>query len=342
MKKLLIVLIVASCLQTNAQDVHFSQYFTSPMTLNPASTGLVACDWRVASNFRSQWGSVNAVPYQTGTISFDIATLKGKMNGNSIGVGILGVYDQSGTGSLKNITTGLSLAYHKTIGSDEEKPRFLSIGVQGYLVQKSIDFTKLRFETQYEPTTGGTPYPSNENFTNADLTYPDFNAGIMYSGYVNERANIYCGLSYYHITQPVETFLNGNHKINSRITATLGGSFQMNENMMLYASSSYQQQGKAYELLIGSAVGFILNPLHEEDVKNNVFYLGTWYRYGDALAPYIGFEWGKTKLGLSYDVNLSGFTPATKSQGAIEISLIYDGCIIRNEQRTYNFACPRF
>lgn len=342
MRKLFIAIGALLTLQAEAQDVHFTQYFTSPLTLNPANTGLVNCDWRVSGNYRSQWGSVNSTPYVTGTLSFDIATLKGKLNGDALGIGVLGLYDKSGTGALQNITTGLSIAYHKRLSSDEEKPQNLSIGVQGFLTQKSIDFNKLKFESMYDPATGGTPYASGENFGNADLTYPDFNAGIMYSGYVNERANMYAGFSYYHITQPVETFLNGNHKINSRVTASLGGSLQMNENMMLYASGMYQQQGKANELLLGAAAGFIMNPNHEDDVANTIFYLGAWYRYGDAIAPYVGFEWAKAKLGVSYDVNLSGFTPATKGNGALEVSLIYNGCIIRNETRTYNFACPRF
>lgn len=342
MKKIFLALGALLSLQAVAQDVHFTQYFTSPLTLNPANTGLVNCDWRVSGNYRSQWGSVNSTPYLTGTISFDIATLKGKLNGDALGIGVIGLYDKSGTGALQNITTGLSLAYHKRLSNDDEKPRNLSIGVQGYLVQKSIDFNKLKFESQYDPTTGTTPYASGENFGNADLTYPDFNAGIMYSGYVNDRSNMYAGLSYYHITQPVETFLNGNHKINSRLTASLGGSLQMNENLMLFASGMYQQQGKASEILLGAASGFIMNPNHEDDVANTIFYLGAWYRYGDAICPYIGFEWAKAKLGVSYDVNLSGFTPATKGNGALEISLIYNGCIIRNESRTYNFACPRF
>jgi type IX secretion system PorP/SprF family membrane protein len=271
-----------------------------------------------------------------------MATLRGKLNGDALGVGVIAVYDKSGTGALQNITTGLSLAYHKRLSSDEDKPRNLSIGLQGVMVQKSINFAKLKFEDQYQASTGLADLPTNETTGAADLTYPDFNAGILYSGYVNDRSNMYAGFSYYHLTQPVETFLNGNHKINSRVTASIGGSLQMNENTMLFVSGMYQQQGKANEIVVGAASGFIMNPNHEDDVANSVFYIGAWYRYADAIAPYVGFEWAKAKLGISYDVNLSGFTPATKGNGALEISLIYNGSIIRNDTRTYNFACPRF
>jgi type IX secretion system PorP/SprF family membrane protein len=261
MKQIFTSLLAIIALQASAQDVHFTQYFTSPLTLNPANTGLVNCDWRVSGNYRSQWGSINATPYQTASISYDMAVLKGKLNGDALGIGVIGLYDKSGSGALQNITTGLSLAYHKRLSSDEEKPHNISIGIQGTLVQKSIDFGKLKFEDQYNSFTGIAELQTGEFIGQPDLTYGDFNAGLMYSGYVTEKANMYAGMSYYHITQPVETFQNGTNKINSRITTSIGGSLQMSEKTVLYASGMYQQQGKANETLIGAATGFIMNPI---------------------------------------------------------------------------------
>lgn len=326
-----------------AQDVHFTQYFTSPLTLNPALTGLVRKDIRVSANYRSQWGSVSSTPYITGTVSFDMATMKGILpEGDAVGVGLLVLYDKSGTGALQNITGGLSAAYHKSFGY--EKNSTLSFGAQAYLVQKSIDFNKLRFEDQFDAQTGGTPYPTGENFANADLTYPDFNAGLSFTSQLNEFSTMYAGASYYHITRPVETFQAGSHEIASRFTAFLGGSFNLNENVVLYASGLYQQQAKANETLVGAASGFVLNPGYDQEYsKPTIFYLGAWYRVNDAVAPYVGFEWSKMQLGFSYDANLSKFTPATNGLGAFEISLIFNGAINpRDAQPRYNFTCPKF
>jgi len=341
MKKIIFTLCIFLSFQAIGQDVHFTQYFTSPLTMNPANTGLVNCDWRVSANYRDQWGAINATPYLTGTVSYDMSLLKDKLNGDALGVGILGLYDKSGSGALQNVTAGLSLAYHKRLSDNPDRPQTLSLGVQGYLVQKSLDVRNLTFESMFEPTTGTVIRPSGENLGTMD-PYPDFNAGIMYTGAVSDHTNIYGGLSYYHITRPTETFLGDDFKLHSRLTATLGGSFEMNDNMVLYGSGAYQQQGKAYEVLVGGAAGFVLNPYHEEDMKSTVFYLGAWYRYNDAIAPYIGFEWTKAKLGFSYDVNLSSLTEATQGQGALEISLIYNGCFISNQTKEYNFACPKF
>ena len=117
----------------------------------------------------------------------------------------------------------------------------------------------------------------------------------------------------------------------------------MNENTVLYARALYQSQASATEVLVGAAVGFILNPGHDADYqRNTVFYLGSWYRYGDALAPYVAIEWSKMRIGVSYDVNVSSFTPATSGLGAYEISLLYFGKIIhRDKGPNYNWSCPK-
>ena len=344
MKKLLLGVSVTMMLAGSAmaQDVHFTQYFTSPLTLNPAMTGLVAEDMRFASNFRTQWSAVSANPYMTGTASFDIATLKGKLpEGDALGIGLMLEYDKSGTGSLTNTTAGLSLAYHKAFGHDRQQ--HLSIGIQGNYVQKSIDFAKLTFGDMFNAQTGGFTSATLESFAKVEVGYSDFNGGIMYSGKVEDHVTFYAGYSYYHMTQPVESFLGDNHQIHSRSTAYLGGSFDMNENTVLYASALYQEQASASETLLGAAVGFVLNPGHDADYqKNTIFYVGGWYRYGDAVAPYIGLEWSKMRLGVSYDVNVSSFSPATGGAGAYEISLLYFGRINKHEKNPqYNWSCPK-
>jgi type IX secretion system PorP/SprF family membrane protein len=344
MKKILLGLGAALLLAGSAvaQDAHFTQYFTSPLTLNPALTGLVNEDLRFAANFRTQWSSVSSNPYITGTLSYDMAVLKGKLpEGDAIGVGLLGLYDKAGSGGLTSTTVGLSLAYHKAFGRDRQ--HHISLGVQGDFVQKTLDFSKLTFEDMFNTGTATLAYPNSQNFPHATISYPDFNAGIMYSGKIAEHATAYIGYSYYHLTTPSESFIDNNATIHARNSAYLGGSFDINENTVLYVSGLYQSQASATEVMVGSAVGFILNPGHDEDYqKNTIFYLGGWYRYGDAIAPYVGIEWAKMRIGVSYDVNVSGFSPATSGVGAYEISLLYFGRINKREKApTYNWSCPK-
>ena len=52
------------------QDPSFSQFFSSPLNVNPALTGNINADWRVVSNLRDEWIQP-ASPYATGTLCFD-------------------------------------------------------------------------------------------------------------------------------------------------------------------------------------------------------------------------------------------------------------------------------
>lgn len=346
MKKILFCL--GACLAlthtSQAQDVHFSQYFTSPMTLNPGLTGLTQSDFRLAVNYRDQWSAVNNAPYTTATLSYDMASLRGQFaSGDYLGFGVLALYDKAGTGGLQNVTLGLSAAYHKAFGVD--KQHTLSFGVQGTLVQKSIQQDKLTFEDEYDPRDQTFRVNTTKDFlANKDLTYPDFAIGLIYSGRISEHATLFGGASMYHITRPVETFLGGQHKLYRRTTAYAGTQLDMNDRTVFYGSALMHIQGPNTSIIGGGAVGFVLNPGYDKEYSRaSILYLGSWYRYNDAVIPYIGFEWSKAQLGVSYDANLSGFTPATNGNGAMEISLIFNGTINRTDPtQRFITACPKF
>ena len=62
----------------SAQDIHFSMFYASPITLNPALTGVFDGTYRVAAIYRNQWQSVST-PYNTFAASFDIKLLQDKL-----------------------------------------------------------------------------------------------------------------------------------------------------------------------------------------------------------------------------------------------------------------------
>jgi len=350
MKKLLhgvgVLLVLAG--PAMAQDVHFTQYFASPLFLNPAMTGLMNESFRFAADYRAQWTTVSPNPYTTGSVSYDMAILKGKLpEGDALGVGIIGLYDKAGSGGLTSTTAGASLAYHKAFGRD--KQHHLSLGIQGDMVQQSIDFTKLTFDEEYDFTSNTFTLPSHENWGNTqNLSYMDINAGIMYSGKLTDKTTGYFGYSIYHLNQPVETFtgfISGNNRntVAPRQSLYLGGSYELNDKTTLFTSGLFQTQASATEAIIGAAVGWVMNPGHDmEYTKNTIFYLGGWYRYGDAVCPYVGFEWSRMRIGVSYDVNVSNFSPATSFAGAYEISLQFFGNFVKGEKvQEYNWSCPK-
>ena len=101
-----IFLILISIGKLNAQDPSFSQFFSSPLNINPALTGNINGKWRVISNYRNQWiGPAN--PYTTGTISVDNKIFQNTAGNyvdenTRIGIGGMMMYDQSLAGALKS------------------------------------------------------------------------------------------------------------------------------------------------------------------------------------------------------------------------------------------------
>ena len=325
-----------------AQDAHYTQTLTSPLTLNPAMTGLIEADQRVSVNYRSQWASVSNNPYTTETIAYDVAILKNILpKGDALGLGLLGLHDRSGEGGLETNIIGLSAAYHKAFG--KTKQHTLSLGVQGMLVMRDLDFSLLRFENQFDAASGGTPYPTHETNGKESLSYSDYNAGIMYSGRFSKRVTVYAGFAYYHLSTPVESFFNGSHTIAARLSGCAGTSIGVSDKTILYASGIYEKQASATQVLAGGALGIYLHGNRKNDKRSNaIVYVGNWYRFGDAMCPYAGFEWYKMRLGLSYDINTSSFTPATGGAGAFEISLVFNGRFSKQTTPVYNMARPKF
>src|SRR6187455_2879483 len=95
---------------TSAQDVHFSQFRNSPLTLNPALSGAIEGDQRFALIHRSQWQSIGA-PFRTYAFSYDAPILRGKMKGRYLGIGANAYSDKAGKGGFGDQQANISLAY---------------------------------------------------------------------------------------------------------------------------------------------------------------------------------------------------------------------------------------
>jgi len=72
---------------TRAQDLHFTQYFNSPLLVNPANTGFAPdYDFRIGGNYRTQWASV-ATPYKTMSVWGDVQLFNHRFENGWVGMG---------------------------------------------------------------------------------------------------------------------------------------------------------------------------------------------------------------------------------------------------------------
>ncbi len=343
MKKIISTLLLSIALLNvvQAQDPNFSQFFASPITLNPALTGKFDGVFRLAGNFRNQWPTINNA-FETKTASIDFGIMKNRIpEFDQFGVGIIGFTDRAGGGVLTNNYLGLSVAYHKAL--DEDGFHQIGAGFQGVYCSKRLDPGKVVFEDELTAN-GFVPGTTQEVFLNnrLNLSYFDLNAGVFYNGSTNGYNNFYLGASMYHITRPEESHIQelpGDVKfyINPRVTIQGGGKIPMGNNNYIHLAANYSIQAKAYNTVVGGAFSYNIN--NNEDDPVNI-YLGGWYRFKDAVIPYIGIEFKGIQIGSTYDVNTSSLKPASNSRGGMELSLIYIKKPSDPNARKLN--CPRF
>jgi type IX secretion system PorP/SprF family membrane protein len=307
-----------------AQDPAFSQFFASPLTLNPALTGKFNGILRVAGNYRNQWPAVNNA-FITSTISIDAALLSDRLPASDTwGVGLLAMTDKTASGILTSNYISLSTSYHKSL--DEDGLQQIGLGFQGTYASETLNGPKLYFQDGLQ--LDGTWLRSPTEQINSELlttNYFDMNAGVLYNGSLNGSNNIYFGASMYHINKPKQSFLGDESIIvPSRLTVHGGGYFpSASAGTTLYFSGLYSSQATAHEFVLGGALE--MSASTDEHSPAN-FYIGSWVRFSnvtDAIIPYIGLDFGSFNLGLTYDVNISAFKAASEGRGGIEISLIY-------------------
>src|SRR5689334_21669067 len=77
---MLLMLATAFAAPVAAQDLHFSQWFNSPLTTNPANTGFIPdADYREGANYRSQWVNVLSAPYKMMSIWGDAQVFRDRI-----------------------------------------------------------------------------------------------------------------------------------------------------------------------------------------------------------------------------------------------------------------------
>ena len=332
MRKLLVCFCALLASQMlKAQDPHFSQFFASPLTLNPAFTGKFSGLWRLAANHRDQWPSIPKA-YVTTSASIDFPILKSKVPDKDVfGVGISGLTDASANNILKLNYGSVSMSYHKAL--DENGYSTIGAGFQATYSSLSLDRGKLTFSDML--TQNGFTGPTNEQISISNQSYFDINAGLLYSGSTNGQNNFYLGASMYHINRPKVGFQDKNWFLSGRISAHAGGSFPVSDIVTIHASAIYQTQNKASETTLGAAIAANLS---EDAEKPSAIYIGSWVRLNDAIIPYIGLEFGGLRIGASYDFNISNLKASTASRGGSEFSIIF----IKRPADYQGIPCPKF
>ncbi len=343
MKKIYsICLIVFSfVISTNAQDIHFSQYWTAPQLLNPANTGKFNGVFRATFNYRNQWFTIptlnSVAPYQTYHASIDAPLFREKLGNNGFGIGASFFNDKAGDGALSTNSALISIAYHQSL--DRYGNNHLSFGLQAGVVTKQINITDLIFETQLENYGWNRNLSNGEtNFNNKTLIYPDVNVGARFTSRIRDNIKFNFGAAVNHIAEPRESFLQDEkNKLGRRYTFHTGADISLGREgyFSIHPTFLFMLQSQARQFNLGLGLNYQLN-------DNIGIFGGGFYRVQDAGIVQVGVDIYNARIGVSYDINHSGLRYASKAQGALECSVVYIFKAQKDQDVLYPKYCPKF
>jgi type IX secretion system PorP/SprF family membrane protein len=304
-----------------AQDPNFSQYFASPLTLNPSLIGKGTADWRVTTLYRNQWfGNTNAQPYTTATVSLEKRINQNKSPNDQLAFGVVLLNDASNNGLLKNNYISLGMAYNNAL--DREGNLLLGGGISFTYRNRLLDPSKFIFQSQfgsggYQPGIGIT-----DGVNIVSNSFLDINAGLNLSER-KEKWGYNFGLSYYHAANPQDgAYLQNQFSLNPRISFQSGLQFYFKNQSELDISIISNHQKSINDLVTIGAQYKIHVP--DNLLGFRTFNLGVWKHVAESLTTYVGLEASKNWLfGISYDIINADISYGSNSMQSIECSFIW-------------------
>lgn len=332
-KKIFLLLTSVLSLQAIAQDIHFSQFYETPLYRNPALAGLMSGDVRVQTVYRTQWNSV-ANAYKTASMNAEYKLPVGNAD-DFVTLGMQMFHDKAGTTSFTTSQLMPALNYHKSLSSVRNV--YLSMGFMGGISQRRFDRSKMTTNSQYEGRGDG------EQLSSTLFSYLDGSVGMSLNAGFSENIqnNFFFGLAYHHFNKPKNTFYtNSGIVVNPKYVASAGIKFGVADNAYLTIEGDHSQQGKFQETVGGVMYGIKIG----DDVERPDYVLhgGAFLRWNDAVIPTLKLDYRPFSVGLSYDVNISQLKTSSYGRGGFELSLSYTGFLDRENSSLNAMKCPRY
>lgn len=307
------------------QDPVYSQFYNSPVLINPAFAGNTR-GALVTVNYRNQWPSF-ANAYETYSVTYDQRWNK------SSGVGLYVTADAAGDGALK--TTKLGGIYSYRIRVRDEI--YIKGGIDFAFGQTRLDQSKLVFLDNLDPqfglmSPGGVSYPTQEVLSpSPSRSYLDVSSGVLLY-----TPTFYAGLSFKHMNSPNIDFIddltgdqgilplrfsfNAGTQINlDRGNIAENGTF-ISPNLLFVKQQDFWQIN----------AGAYINVLQ--------VFGGAWYRHagsnGDSVIASVGVKSGIFKISYSFDYTVSGLTIG--SGGSHEIGVVMNFDKLLPKESKYN------
>jgi type IX secretion system PorP/SprF family membrane protein len=319
---------------SQGQDIHFSQFMSSPLFLNPALTGSFSGDFRISALNRSQWNSFTN-GYKTLAFSAETNFLQNRYVSLPFSGALHFRSDIAGDGRFGISELQIPIAYHFRLTPLDE---WISFAVMPGIVQHSLDFSQLNFGSQFNGERYDPGSPSNENFAGNNLVYYDMSTGLSAGLFITPHIKSRIGIGLFHFLRPVISF-DGDEEIrlSPRLSAHASATIKRGKYWSFEPSAMYSRQIGQQEFVFGSLVR-----LDTESSEFRGLIAGFFYRWDDALIAEWGFDYLQFRTLISYDINFSGLKRASHYRGGPEFSLVYIFDLKQEISKIPSKKCPAF
>jgi type IX secretion system PorP/SprF family membrane protein len=337
MRRLLLGTIVclAFVCRANAQDQLFTQFYHSPLYLNPAFTGCGKSDFRASFTSRLQWINLPS-PLRSHSLAIDKYFHHPKAS-----LGLMAT--RIDEGYLNN--TQLSVIGAKSLGSNEDDCHdwFLNFAIQAGVSWRSANRKRLLFSDQLNED-GPTGQPSQfEPFKYGNRPYFDISSGAIFV-----YRNVMLGVAGYHLSKPFNGLFG--HAPDSRLPRrfTVHLSYisdrypAIDSRILLKPTVIFNVQDVSKSVMVGTLFdfpdeGFELSAMYRNNLglaQNHSISIGFNLKLGKDRNAYTGDASTRFNIGLSGDAELNrpgiGYT-----KGSYELGMMYE----RN--LNYDNICPK-
>jgi type IX secretion system PorP/SprF family membrane protein len=344
LKGLLFFFFISLAGTMDAQDIHFTQFYLSPLTTNPAYTGAFEGTFRIGGIYRDQWGGVSSSPYSTPSFYVDAPIL---MLGKRawLGVGGMVYSDQAGALELSTTQAMGSAAVH--IPLDKRSKSVFTLGVQAGYTSRQLNLGNAMFADGLASGNTSTEFAGNVGSEENDFNTNkfDLNLGILLKAQMNDRIRLEIGASLNHLLTP-DLHVNPSDSLGAdgRDAYDLPGDFFLHGQFFVDLSEKWQIKPAFMFRTLSGANNIQVQALggyHLNDAKDVTFNFGVGYRLGDATQFIVGMDYKQFRVGAAYDLTVSELADAGTG-GGFELGLSYIAKIFKKPNVKPVIFCPRF
>lgn len=319
--------LLSICTGLFAQDYHLTQIDKTMSIWNPSTVSMHQGFEKISLQNRNQWlGSGTQFMTSYGMAELSVGKTKKSEKAYS-GIGVFFSNDVGGDSKMSQKAFGTSFSGHLPLA----KGHWISAGIQTAFCNRSADFSRLLYYSQWNGSSlDPTVYSGEENeFTS--FSYLDAGLGMNYRYTPGNKPNLSAGqfsflggFSIAHANRPV---LNYSSLTEDRLFRKFCLNTQMkyafDDRSSLDLSVTQLMQGPHKETIIGlfyqsklRGNSEITNMVNSQSVVSGIY-----FRSMGTIAPYLAISFGSIDVGLSYDYDFGRIGSAYKH--SVEVNFAY-------------------